>query len=89
MEYLIISIVAVLFISGLNIVCFFIGAKVGQKVVKGEEVQLPNPIKEIREEIKEREEERAANKEQEMFETLAYNIDVYDGTGIGQKEIPN
>lgn len=88
MEYVIISIVAVLFVSGLNILSFFIGAKVGQKVVQGEEIEIPHPIKEIKEDIREREEERATKKEQELFETLAYNIDVYDGTGLGQKEIP-
>lgn len=88
MEYVIISIVAVLFVSGLNILSFFIGAKVGQKVVQGEEIEIPHPIKEIREDIREREEERATKKEQELFETLAHNIDVYDGTGLGQKEIP-
>lgn len=88
MEYVIISIAAVLFVSGLNILSFFIGAKVGQKVVQGEEIEIPHPIKEIKEDIREREEERATKKEQELFETLAYNIDVYDGTGLGQKEIP-
>ena len=88
MEYIVISIVAVLFVSGLNILSFFIGARVGQKVVKGEEVKMPNPVKEIKENVREREEERAAKKEQDLFETLAYNIDVYDGTALGQKEIP-
>ena len=35
----------------LNVVCFFIGAKVGQMVVKGEKIEAPtlNPVSIIRE----------------------------------------
>ena len=38
-------------IGTMNILCFFIGAKVGQKVVKGETIEFPKiePIKAIRE----------------------------------------
>ena len=34
------TILLIAVISTLNIVCFFIGAKVGQKVVKGEELKV-------------------------------------------------
>lgn len=50
----------ILVISTLNIVCFFIGAKVGQKVVNKEELKMPslNPIAAVKsyEERKEQEE---------------------------------
>ena len=42
-------IILMLGIGTMNILCFLIGAKTGQKVVKGEEVTLPNvnPVKAI------------------------------------------
>lgn len=88
MDYLIIGIIAIVVISGLNIVCFFIGAKVGQKVVKGEEVQLPNPIKAVQETVETYKEDKEAIKEREYYEAIAHNIDIYNGTSIGQMEIP-
>lgn len=81
--YILIGIVSIL-----NIVCFFIGAKVGQKVVRNEDIKLPNPIKDIQESIQIERETKEAQKEQEKWDTVAYNIDNYDGTAIGQKEIP-
>ena len=44
----------------MNILCFFIGAKVGQKVVKNEELKLPNPVKSIKEDIQTYEETKEA-----------------------------
>lgn len=88
MDYLILGIIAIAVISGLNIVCFFIGAKVGQKVVKGEEVQLPNPIKAVQETVETYKEDKEAIKEREYYEAIAHNIDIYNGTSIGQMEIP-
>lgn len=68
------------------IISFILGARVGQKIVKGEEVkiELPNPVNKIREhkEIKE------AEKEQTKMDIMVENIDNYDGTDLGQKEIP-
>ena len=65
---------------------FILGAKIGQKVVKGEEVkiELPNPIKKINEHKEMKEAERV----QDELDIIAENIDNYDGTGLGQKEIP-
>lgn len=66
--------------------CFILGVKVGQKVVKGEEikVEIPNPIKAINE----RKEKKEAEKIMEKLDIVAENIDNYDGTGAYQKEIP-
>lgn len=77
----------VLIIGTLNVVCFLIGAKVGQTVVKGEEIEMPavNPFKAYRE----HQERKEADREKERIETILYNIDNYDGTGIGQKDIPS
>ena len=66
-------------------ICFLIGAKVGQKVSKGEAVELPsvNPIKAYRE-TKER---KHAEAELNKIETIMHNIDAYNGTSIGQKDV--
>ena len=80
------TILLVAVIGILCIVCFFIGAKVGQKVNKGETLELPNlnPIKAY-EEYKETQE---AKLEQEKYKIISENIDNYDGTSIGQKKVP-
>ena len=69
-----------------NIFCFMIGAKVGQKVVKGEEVKLPtlDPMKAYRE----HQERKEAQAEQDRIDVIMKNIDSYDGTGNGQKDVP-
>lgn len=69
-----------------NIVCFMVGAKVGQTVSKGEEVKLPNmnPLETVRE----HNEKKEAEYQQSKIDTILRNIDSYDGTGSGQKDIP-
>lgn len=80
MEVLLIAIVALS-----NILCFMLGARVGQKVVKGEEVKLPevNPVKAY----KQYEAKRELQREQTRYDTIMENIDNYDGTPFGQKEV--
>lgn len=69
----------------LCICCFIIGAKVGQTVVKGEEIKTPNidPFKAYR--------DKEANKEakikQEKLDKVLRNIDRYDGTSRGQEDV--
>lgn len=69
-------------ISILNIVCFLIGAIVGQRVFERKPV-IVNPVKEI----KEYKEEKEISKEEQRFKDIADNIDAYNGTSIGQKKI--
>jgi hypothetical protein len=80
------AILLILVVGALNIACFFIGAKVGQKVVKGEAVELPkvDPMKPLREQR----ERREAKREQDRYDTILRNIDSYNGTDEGQEEIP-
>ncbi|MBR5544867.1 MAG: hypothetical protein IKU66_05275 [Clostridia bacterium] len=79
------EIIYVLALTVSNIICVIIGAKLGQKVVKGEDIELPtlNPMKAIREHQDRKEAEREADK----FNTLMHNIDAYDGTSNGQKDV--
>lgn len=80
------EILLILTVGALNVACFFVGAKVGQKVAKGEpiEVKLPDPIKAIRE----REDKKEAERAQDRYDTIMQNIETYDGTDRGQKDVP-
>ena len=79
------EILTILVVGILCIVCFLIGAKVGQATSNGEPIELPslNPMKAIRE----HQEKKQSEREQDRFDTLMHNIDAYDGTSNGQKEV--
>jgi RNase H-fold protein (predicted Holliday junction resolvase) len=70
-------------VGAMNIVCFLVGARVGQAVSRGEKV-LPAPTEVIREH------KAKAKQEQEMdrVSTILHNIENYDGTSIGQRDVP-
>ena len=69
-----------------NIACFVIGAKVGQAVSRGKEIETPtiNPMKAYRE----REAKKEAQMEQDRIDTIMRNIEGYDGTSRGQEDVP-
>lgn len=73
-----------------NLACFIVGAKVGQMVSKGETIEAPtiNPAEILREQRERREERKQAEAEQEKIDTILQNIERYDGTSIGQKDVP-
>ena len=73
--------------STANILCFFLGTKIVQKVMKNENLKVPkikNPIKKV----EEHKEKKELEKEIEKNNIILENIDNYDGTPIGQKELP-
>lgn len=80
------EIVLVLVVGAMCICCFFVGAKVGQTVSKGEDIKLPtvNPLELYRE----YEERKAAAKEQERLAVIMENVEVYNGTADRQKDVP-
>ena len=80
------EVLALLAVGAMNIACFVIGAKVGQKVSKGEEIKLPaaNPM----EAYKVHKAKQEAQREQERYDTIVQNIEVYDGSPQGQKDVP-
>ena len=80
------DILLVLTVGALCIGCFIIGAKVGQTASKGETIETPtvNPMKAYRE----REAKKEAQMEQDKIATIMQNIENYDGTGNGQKDVP-
>ena len=72
-------------LGALNIVCFFVGAKIGQKVVKGEEIKAPEIA--IPTPIRDYQKKKQAEAEQEKIDTIMQNIERYDGTSMGQKDV--
>lgn len=70
----------------LNLACFFIGAKLGQMVQKGETIPTPevNPMKLY----KERQERQEVDMEKQKLDIVLRNIERYDGTGNGQEDVP-
>lgn len=71
----------------INMFSLLVGVKIGQNSIKGKDIQL-NPIKVVKNEINNTKEEKKQSLEKRKLETMLHNIDSYDGTGIGQKEIP-
>lgn len=69
------------------LLAYTLGLRNGQKVSNNEEIKMPelNPVTVINKEIEKHEDK----KKQEAYEIMMSNIDNYDGTGLGQKEIPN
>ena len=80
------EVLLLLVMGAVNIACFMIGARVGQKVTKGEEIKLPtvNPM----ELVQEQREKRAAQEERDKLDTILRNIESYDGTAYGQEDVP-
>ena len=80
--------IALLFLFGVFIILSYtLGLKNGQKLKNEEEIKIPeiNPVKIVRNEIETFEQK----KKQDAYDTMMANIDNYDGTGIGQKDIPS
>ena len=66
--------------SILIFLAYYIGLVNGQKIVKDKTISIPERIEEKKEEIK-------VEQEQLKYETIMSNIDAYDGTSDGQKDI--
>lgn len=79
------EVLLILAIGFVCMACFLMGAKVGQAVAKGEKVELPiNPLLAARE----RQTKQEAEFEQNRLSAILHNIDRYDGTSDGQKDVP-
>lgn len=80
--------IALLFLFGVFIIlAYTLGLKNGQKLKNNEEIKIPeiNPVKIVKNEIETFEQK----KKQDAYDTMMANIDNYDGTGLGQKDIPS
>lgn len=79
------EILLVLVVGALCIGCFYIGAKVGQTVAKGKDIELPSVN--LMQAVRERQEKKQAQMEQDKFDTIMRNIEAYDGTSKGQEDV--
>ena len=70
-----------------NLLCFIVGAKVGQKIVRQEKIEL-NPVKAVKNTITEHKVQKEKEAEDEYIKAILHNIDVYDGTSVGQVKVP-
>ena len=77
----------VIILCAFNLLSFIIGAKIGQVSIKGRDIKI-NPIKAIKEDIRENKIAKEDNLRKRKIDTMLQNIDKYDGTSLGQKEIP-
>ena len=76
----------------INLAFLLVGAFLGRLSSKGNESITPeikkvnlNPIQAY----KEHKSNKEVEKEQERLKVMLENVDRYDGTGLGQKDIPN
>ena len=79
------TIILVLLMGGMNLLAFLIGARTAQKAHKGEEIKLPsiNPI----DMFEKHEEQRMIEQAEYERNLMLENINNYNGTGLGQKDI--
>lgn len=84
------TILLVIAIGLVNLFSFIIGARIGQKIVRHETIEMPNlnPVKAVNNAITERRETKEKQAEEEYYKAILHNIDVYDGTGVGQVKVP-
>ena len=80
------NVVLMLIWSAYGMACFLIGASVRQKVDEGKEIKMPtvNPIAIMRE----HREHKEAEEKKSRMDAILRNIDAYDGTEIGQEDVP-
>lgn len=72
-------------VTGVFIIFSFIfGIKIGQKINKEEKI-VKSPVKVIRERKEQKVYEEKKAEQDRINEINEYNIDNYDGTGLGQK----
>ena len=78
-------IVLLMLMGVMNLLAFLIGARTAQKAHRGEEIKMPtlNPIKAYDEHI----EHIRASKEEEEKNIMLENINNYNGTPLGQRDV--
>lgn len=85
------DIILVLVTGAMCAFCFALGAHIGQRVAKGEAVEMPTPAT-IADAARERREAKAnreeADRQQDRLAVIMENIENYDGTGHGQRDVP-
>lgn len=71
----------------ISLLSFYMGLKATNNEPT-KEIKMPNPIKKIIEYKQQAEESKQERLEKEIIETNLENINNYNGTALGQKDIP-
>lgn len=74
-------------ISLANVICFATGLKAGSNRSKSEGRNMLNPVEKVKEHREQKEQQQEYKQRQEAVKTMLHNIDVYDGTDAGQKDV--
>lgn len=76
--------------GSINVACFLIGAKTGQSVTREEKIELPeiNPVKVMYEKVQKERTDKEVKRQENIRKTMLDNIEIYNGTSEGQKDIP-
>ena len=80
------EVLALAVMGAVNILCFVIGAKVGQAVTQGKQVEVPSVN--VLKAVKEHREKKKAEEDRDRMQVIMDNIEAYDGTAMGQREVP-
>lgn len=64
------------------------GIELGQRLNRNERIEIKSPVAVTSEKIKEHKTNKALAEEQEIMKINLENIDNYNGSSLGQKEIP-
>ncbi len=78
------EVLSVLAMGFVCVTCFFLGAKLGQTVTKGEDIKLPS----INQAVRDHKARKEADIELDRFNTIMQNIEKYNGTPYGQEDVP-
>lgn len=82
----------IMIISALSMVLIFLafitGLHYGSKIKSGEVIEIPNPVKKVKEHKQIKKAEEKLDKEAMIEEINLANIDAYDGTELGQQSFP-
>lgn len=82
----------IMIISALSIVLIFFafitGLHYGSKIKANEVIEIPNPVKKVKEHKQIKKVEEKLDKEAMIEEINLANIDAYDGTELGQQSFP-
>lgn len=81
------TILIIAVVGTLNVVCFFVGAKVGQTVAKDKEIEVPKISSPVAL-YKAHREAKEAEAEKNRLDVIMANIERYDGTEAGQEDVP-
>lgn len=82
------NILLVLIVGSMNLLSFYLGIKVNKKD-ENKTLSATKIYKKHKEKKEEQKNQEEYKKQQEEINVMLENIEVYDGTSIGQKELPN